>query len=449
MRIRKGFFLLPLCIIALATCHNQRGETQKPPLHRSKAVPYIRVQSSKDIVDEPKVAASLQILRNDSLIFQSDIGIELRGAVSQSFDKKSYGFELKNASKQAQERSILGLPPDEDWILHGPMSDPSLLRNALAYSISRQMGRYAAKWQFVELEVNGDFKGLYLLMEKLKRSPNRIQLAKLTPQDTNADSLTGGYILKIDKTAGTGHRHWSDYTEANSFRSHYDTRGRASRNSKIHYLYEYPKESLITPAQKTYIQNYLHSFEQAMTAPDWPLQYPKYIEIDSFVDYFILNEWMQNHDAYRISTFLQKDRHGKLAMGPIWDCDIAFGPEMSFCGPLRRDAWVFRYNQYCGHDEWLIPFWWEQLLKDPAFKAKVVLRWQQLRQTVLSDTNVTHTIQAMTQYLYQHQLVDRNYERWSEKKRESYQQRHQRHVQHLTEWLKKHSQWIDEEVTRL
>ncbi|MCU0340110.1 MAG: CotH kinase family protein [Spirosomaceae bacterium] len=454
MTFRNSFLLLPLCILAMATCNNQRDQNNqheqnnRPPTQRDKSVPYVTVKSEDAIQDEPKVKATLKIIRNDSVLVSSSVGIEYRGALSQSFDKKSYGFELRDAQDNAQEMSLLGMPADEDWILHGPMSDRSLLRNALAYSIARQIGRYAARWEFVELEVNGDYKGLYLLMEKLKRSPDRINIAKLSKHTTHPDSITGGYVLKIDKTAGT-QGNWSDYTNANSFHSRYDARGRASLASKIHYLYEYPKATHINPAQKAYIQGYLARFEQAMTAPDFAERYPQLIDTDSFVDYFILAEWMQNNDAYRISTFLQKDRNRPLAMGPIWDCDIAFGPDMVFCGGMRRDAWVFRYNQYCGGDEWLVPFWWERLLQDPAFKAKVAQRWQALRQTTLSDANVAQTLQSMAQYLQQHRLVDANYERWSEKKRESYQQRHQKHVEHLKTWLQNHSQWIDREVGKL
>lgn len=447
--MKKLLLLLPLCLGVLVYCHSQRNSSPTITTPRNKAVPYVQITSESDIVDDPKRKAQLRIVRNDSLLAESVIGIELRGAMSLQYDKKSYGFELRDAQDKAQELSLLGMPADEDWILHGPYSDRSLIRNALVYSLSNQMGRYAARWQFVELEINGDYKGLYLLMEKLKRSPERINVAKLEADQTT--DLTGGYILKLDKTAGASDN-WSDYTEQNSVHSGYDQRGRPSADSRIHYLFEYPKATKISAPQKNYLRTYLNNFEQSMASPqyrDSTAGYGQWIDVDSFVDYFILTEFMQNNDGYRISTFMQKDRNGKLAMGPIWDCDLAFGPDQVFCGGMQRDAWVYRYNQYCGNDDWLVPFWWERLLQDPAFKAKVQARWQSLRQNVLSEANVTQTIDQLAGYLQQNGLIDRNYERWSEPKRESYQSRYQKHISSLKTWTQRHSRWIDGQILKL
>lgn len=430
-------------------CHSQRTHSPEVRTPRSKAVPYVSITADDDIVDDPKRQARLRIVRNDSLLVESIVGIELRGAMSLQYDKKSYGFELRDSLGKAQELSLLGMPPDEDWVLHGPYADHSLLRNALAYSLSNQLGRYAARWRFVELEINGDYKGLYLLMEKLKRSPERIKVEKIEAEAST--NLSGGYILKLDKTAGASDD-WGHYTEANSVHSNYDQRGRPSTNSRIHYLFEYPKANKISPAQKNYLQTYLAGFERTMASPqyrDSTAGYGQWIDVDSFVDYFVMTEFMQNNDGYRISTYLQKNRDGKLAMGPIWDCDLAFGPDFVFCGDLRRDAWVYRYNQYCGNDDWLVPFWWERLLQDERFKTKVKARWQSLRQTVLSDTNVARTIDQMTAYLHTHKLIERNYERWSEPKRESPQARHQKHIDYLKSWTQRHSRWIDNQILKL
>ena len=444
-------FLLVLCPFCMfLTCNNQKSDRIITTL-RNKVVPLVTITSKKDIPDDPKVAALLKIIQNDSLLVETAIGIELRGALSQSFDKKSYSFECRNQENKGKKVSFLGMSADEDWVLHGPMNDRTLIRNPLAYILSNQIGKYAAKSQFVELEINGDYKGLYLLMEKLKRDSLRINIKKLKKEDISPEKITGGYILKIDKTAGSSDD-WADYNESISFHSNYDEKGRLSQKSKINYLYEYPKAKNINDNQKAYIQNYVNEFEKIMAAKtfkDTAVGYVKYIDVQSFIDYFILTEFTQNHDGYRISTYLQKDENGKLGMGPIWDCDIAFGPGQAYCSEMENDAWVFKYNQYCGGDTWLAPFWWEKLVSDPIFKTKVVARWQSLRKSVLSDQNIEKSINEMAKYLQDNKLVNRNYERWSDSGGENAKERHQKHIDALKVWSKKHASWLDREMLKL
>jgi spore coat protein CotH len=413
-------------------------------------VPLISIEVSEKIKDDPKVAAKFKITRNDSLLIEVPIGIELRGALSLSADKKSYGFEIREANDSLSNKSLLGMPKNDDWILHGVASDRSLVRNILTYSLANQMGRYAARSQFVELEINGKYQGVYVLMEKIKQDKNRVAIEKMTKKDTVGEALTGGYILMLDKTSGKG-TDWEDYNAENSFKSAHDMKGQLSKKSKINYLYTYPKAEKILPVQKEYISKYIADFEKVMASEKYnnPTEgYAKYIDVDSFVDYFILNEFAQNHDAYRISTFMQKDRNQKLAMGAVWDFDIAYGPDYSFCGYLDKDAWVYVYNQHCGDDAWVIPFWWEKLLQDSAFKSKVSKRWKALRINVLSDENVIKNIDQLTQYLHENNLVDRNYERWANKKPETFKERHLKHINHIKNWTKQHSEWLDGQIEK-
>ena len=155
--MKRIFFLNFILIFALITCNNVENEQREITTPRNKAVPLFSIQSSKKIIDNPKIEAVLKIERNDSLLLETNIGIELRGAVSQWEDKKSYGFEIRDKSDSLSNKSLLGLPKNDDWILHGPISDKSLIRNVLTYTLSNQMGKYASKSQFVELEVNGNY----------------------------------------------------------------------------------------------------------------------------------------------------------------------------------------------------------------------------------------------------------------------------------------------------
>jgi CotH kinase protein len=172
---------------------------------KGEFMPLLVIKTAGTIVDEPKVKAEMKIYVKDSVTATENIGIEIRGAISQLlYEKKSYAFETWDATNTAVSKSVLGLPAESDWILHGPYGDKTLIKNALAYQFSNSIGRYAAKTAFVEVEINGDYKGLYVFMEKLKRDNNRINVKKLTATDNDPTTITGGYILKIDKTAGKG-----------------------------------------------------------------------------------------------------------------------------------------------------------------------------------------------------------------------------------------------------
>ena len=236
------------------------------------------------------------------------------------------------------------------------------------------MGNYASRSKFVELTIDDEYMGVYVFMEKLKRDNDRIDISRLEPTENDATSITGGYILKIDKTAGGDvapnqplsyyENNWDDdarYNEQISFRSIYATDQsvldfepfRAPYHPlqylETYFLYEYPKASDISPEQKTYIQDYIQDFETALINDDFTTDvrtYTNYIDINSFVDYFILNELVRNIDGYRLSTYLQKDRGEKLKMGPVWDLNIGYEDS----GRIPLDDWIINYNNYVPQD---------------------------------------------------------------------------------------------------
>lgn len=133
--MKRIFFLNSILIFALITCNNVENEQREISTPRNKAVPLFSIQSNKKIIDDPKVEAVLKIERNDSLLLETNNGIKIRGAVSQYEDKESYGFEIRDKSDSLSNKSLLGLPKNDDWILHGPMSDKSLIRNVLTYTL--------------------------------------------------------------------------------------------------------------------------------------------------------------------------------------------------------------------------------------------------------------------------------------------------------------------------
>ena len=366
---------------------------------------------SNIIVDEPKVNATMTIVEAGSESYSGNIGIEFRGASSQSFPKKSFGLETRDEANEDLDVSLLEFPEEEDWILYGPYSDKSLMRNVLIYDLAREMEHYASRTRFVELSINDSYQGIYVFMEKLKRDDGRIDISNLKEDEITGEDLTGGYILKIDKTAGSNLG--EGYNDRNSFRSEYAPLN-ADVGQQINFLYEEPDAEDIVAEQKAYISGYIGQFEDALaseTFTDAESGYAAYIDTESFIDFFLLNELSNNVDGYRLSTYMYKDKNEKLKMGPIWDYNLAFG-NADYCSGGETNVWAYRFNERCPSDSSLVPFWWDRLLQDPAFAQQLKQRWSDLRGTVFSESAMLAKVDAYADTLDKAGAVRTNFNKW-------------------------------------
>lgn len=357
------------------------------------------------ILDEPKIIADMGIIwngagkrntLNDPMNnFNGKIGIEIRGSSSQMFPKKSYGVETKNSSLQTTDYPLLDMPAENDWILYAPYTDKTLIRDVLTYTLDAKLGHWSPRCRFVELLLNGNYQGVYVLMEKIKRNKKRVDIAKLKNTDNSGEDLTGGYIIKIDKTTGSGGDGWySIYTNA---------------IGRTYYQYDYPKYDDITSLQKSYIQTYVKMMENALYTENfqYPGNYHEFLNDSSFVDFMIINEMSKNVDGYRLSSYLYKDKNGLLNCGPIWDFNLGYGNANYY------DGWItsgFQYKAYLGTDGWQNPFWWTKLIKDQSFATKLKNRWTTLRKKELSDQRINYVIDSLTNLLSESK--DRNYLCW-------------------------------------
>jgi len=379
----------------------------------SSNLPIIVIDTyGQQIPDEPKIPAHMGIIYNGETVrnavtdpfndYDGMIGIELRGSSTQTFPKKSYSVETRDAQGNNRNVPLLGFPAENDWILYGPYSDKALIRNILAYLLSNDIGRYASRTKCCELVINGEYLGAYVLMEKIKRDKNRVNISKILPTDLTGDALTGGYIIKIDKPAGAQLDGWESpflpYSGA---------------WQRIFYQYHYPDQDDIVPEQKAYIQNYVYSFESLMNCSNYTdpeTGYSKYIDVDSFVDFFILSEISKNVDAYRLSTFFYKDRdskNGRLFIGPIWDFNLAFG-NADYYGGWFVTGWQVDFLEK--DDFWQNPFWWQKLMADSSFTNKIHQRWDDLRLNLFTVQRIYAIIDSLVLHLNEAQ--QRNFERW-------------------------------------
>lgn len=389
------------------------------------AVPYV-VDSSElplviinthgnTIVDEPKVLVQMGIIDNGPGMMNhvSDYynnyngwaGIEYRGSTSATFPQKSYGFETWDSASNTINASLLGMPSENDWILYAPYDDKTLMRNVMTYQLARDMGHYATRTRYCELILDGKYQGVYVLMEKIKRDGNRVDIKKLHTDDTTSDALTGGYIIKIDKTTGSFSGGWtSNYLP--------DT---GNGTQTIFIQYEYPKAADIQPRQMDYIHAYVDSFEKALDSIsyyDTVYGYRHYIDVPSFIDYFIMNEVSHNLDGLRLSTFMYKNRNseaGKLVAGPEWDFNLAWW-NANYCDGSADTGWAYNFGHVCTDDYYQVPFWWRRMLQDTNYVNQLKCRWNELRSTTLSNAHLFHYIDSSGAFLDSAQK--RHFTRW-------------------------------------
>jgi hypothetical protein len=374
--------------------------------------------------------------------------INYRGFSSLRQPKRSYSIKLNDSSGQALEASILGLPKETDWILYAPYSDKTLMRDVLAYELSNKMGRYAARTRFVELFVitseqerltQRNYAGVYVFEEKIKRGPNRVNVAKLTPEDNSEPAITGGYIFKRDHMERPSNVP-SSILGPRSPDSATKTGFKTSRGLQL--LYVEPKEQNLTRAQKAWLSRYMNQFEKALYGSNFKNPekgYASYLDVDSFLDQFWLVELSKNIDGFRYSCFMYKDRGGKIRMEPIWDWNLSFG-NANYHEGWRTENWywpLLRDTEVC---------WYRRLAQDPDFLQRQIDRWTELRRDLFAPENLLRRIDEMAELLDESQ--ERNFQRWpilgrSVNPNKYVGKTYEDEVRWMKSWIKKRVAWID------
>lgn len=308
--------------------------------------------------------------------------IKYRGASSYSkFDKKQYRIKFyKNKKDSAKEVSLAGMGANSEWVLNGPYLDKTLIRNKLVYDLARELNGWAPDTRFVELFVDGEYQGVYLAVEPITNGESRLRLSKF-------GLLSGetAYIVNRDRI-DTGSEEIETWGKTNGY--------------TYNALYiRYPSKNKITEKQKEYIAKDISEFEQALYGnnfSDKRIGYQAYIDMDNWVDYFIINEFAMNYDAGNLSTYIYKELGGKLQLA-VWDFNNGFDNYQWF--RTETDALHTVENS-----------WFERLWQDENFRDRVCERYVQLRKTTLSDEHIAEKIAS-----YQEELgeaVDRNFKVW-------------------------------------
>ncbi len=444
------------------------------PLHgvefTSSNLPIIKIDTHGQRIpyDNPRISADMQIIYNGlgesnhlndaPNVYNGKIDIEIRGHSSAGWAKKQYAIETQNDDGSNRNVNLFGYGGENDWVLNAPYIDKSFLRNVLAFKFSGELGQYASRTRYCELVLNGDYKGLYIFMEKIKRDDDRVDIAELDSGDTHGDDVSGGYILKIDKT---------DWEQDDGWTSKYLPLSGSTK--KVFYIFHDPKHDELVDEQKNYIHSFMDEFEDLMKSDHYAdsiTGYTNLIDVKSFIDYLLVNEISKNVDGYRLSTYMYKRRNtngGKLHMGPVWDFNLAFGLA-DYYDAHDTDGWMVEelsVGQGIKRDNWQTPFWWMKLVQDPRFCSQLEKRWFELRQNVFDIDRIHAYIDAVADTL--EQAKERNFELWTgpgEKKApgdgfwpvpevfytfETYQDE----IDFLKAWIEQRITWMDNNIASL
>lgn len=308
--------------------------------------------------------------------------IKYRGASSYSkFDKKQYRIKFyKNKKDSVKKVSLAGMGANSEWVLNGPYLDKTLIRNKLVYDLARELNGWAPDTRFVELFVDGEYQGVYLAVEPVTNGESRLRLSEF-------GLLSGetAYVVNRDRI-DTGSEEMETWGKTEGY--------------TYNALYiRYPSKNKITEKQKEYIKNDISEFEQVLYGKNFSdnrIGYQAYIDMDNWVDYFIINEFAMNYDAGNLSTYVYKELGGKLQLA-VWDFNNGFDNYQWF--RTETDALHTVENS-----------WFKRLWQDKTFREHVCERYRQLRKTTLSDEHIYDKIAS-----YQEELgeaVDRNFKVW-------------------------------------
>lgn len=302
------------------------------------------------------------------------MSIRGRGNSTWGWPKKPYNIKLDSKAE------ILGMPKHKRWCLLANYMDRTLMRNKVAYYLAEQTSlAWTPRCEYVELFLNGEYQGQYLLAEHVKVDKNRVNITEMEPTDIAGDAVTGGYLLELD--------------------FHFDNVWQWHTAHNVPFGVKSPDDDELVPEQFAWIQNHIAEVEGVIYGEEFKdpdSGYRRYLDEESFADYWLIYELTVNHELGNPgSVFLHKDRGGKIVAGPVWDFDWG----------------TFSYNaspaaQWGLFIQWA--WWYDRLFQDDGFRATAAERWRVLKPKFMTALNYIDEQEA-----YIAVSAKRNFAMWS------------------------------------
>jgi hypothetical protein len=377
-----------------------------------------------------KLEATMQVKNSATSTYETPdmyngrILIEGRGNTTWGVPKRPYNIDLVTSGGEENPTALLGMLVADEWSLLAFWHDRSLMRNPLAVYLGRKMTgiQWTPTMQYIELWINNEYRGLYCLSEKIQRGDNRIDIKKLTaePEDQVEPRISGGYILEGS-------------TEGKLKPIEREVQFKTSKD--INFTFKYPKPQNVTSAQREWIKNYINEFETVLwddgKFKDPVNGYQKYIDVESFIDWTILHEQSKGIDnLFHASTFVHKDRNGKLKMSVPWDFDLSYGN----AGDRKEIGNGVRRHR-----------WFDRLSKDEAYLKKYKDRFDEL--TPLFN-QIPQILSANYNQLKVSGAIERESSRWPQILWEFSGEdnmvtpiEHKPHIRFLCDWIMSRDAW--------
>ena len=365
-------------------------------------LPLVQIQTNgQELSFEEEILSTLSITDNEGghnhldskPTLQTDMLIKMRGHSSKYFEKKQYrltfvdtaGYDHQTGDLQRLEHvqhEVMGMPSESEWILNGPFLDKTLLRNYLMYNLSGEIMEWAPNVRYCEVMLDGEYQGIYLMLETVKVDKERVNLNKL-----NEKNIQTSYLLNRERVGDTSYPldNFGTYT--------------GKTNYELGVVYPGIRSGR-TQEHMEYIRQDIGAFEKMLYSLDYDHQkrgYKSAIDVQSFVDYFILNEFAMNIDGGELSTYVYKDVRSKYKMGPVWDFNNGFD---------NYQECVMPYDEFYMIDK----SWYVMLLRDEQFVEQIISRYNQLRQGILAEEKLMNVIDETICFLGP--ALERNEARW-------------------------------------
>jgi len=405
-------------VVFTVTAADSTVKTYKVQLNAFTGLPILYLETEAPVVSKDDYVKGQIIIDANGQYEQAvtSAAIEMRGRGNSTWDMPKKPYRIKFDKKT----SMLGLPAAKKWVLLANFADKTLLRNYIAFEIGRRFAAaYTPGTRFVEVVLNGEFLGNYLLTDQVEVGETRVNIPELKPSSPEAD-ISGGYLLEVDERLD----------ETVWFRS----------ALQVPFTVKSPED--ITAAQLNYIKNYIQETENTLYSlhfADTVTGYNKYINTESFINWYLVNELMKNNDAvFYSSVFIYKDRNAKLSMGPVWDFDLALGNITHNGNNVPTGFWVKNAA------------WINRLFDDPAFVQKVKARWNTLKTEQVGSIYAFINETAGT---LKHSQKE-NFNKWDVLYQYTWQNSvsmgsYDSEVQYMKDWLSKRVAWMDKAINAL
>ena len=407
------------CNIAELEFYGSEGEGDDSHLVQLTNLPTVSIHTQDGVIPydkETEIASQIAIISDDGAKLLSEPGgVRERGNASRGFPKKPYRIKFD------KKQHVLDAPAKaKKWTLINNYGDKTLMRNLLAFELSRKMGMpYTPYGTAVDVLLNGEYKGCYQLCDQIEVKPERVNITEMTPEDNTGEALTGGYLIEVDAYA---------YDESSMFTS--------AKGNPV--TIKSPDDDAITTNQHEYIHQYFNKMER---------QWSTYLDLNTFLRHFLVGELSGNTDTYW-STYMYKDRGDDMIYtGPVWDFDLAFENDNRTYPIMNLTDYIYRTKGSCAGQ--MRSFVNNIVVYSSAAKAQLLTIWDEVRQSGLTEDYMIDYINSWEQTLDESQQL--NFMRWPIMNQYVHQNprlwgSYQAEVQNVRRYMKERIAWMDKKL---